>query len=343
MKKNKIYIVAVAMMLSILAACTPAGNQTTAGNNTTTGGSNTTTAGSNTTTAGTETTSGSNQDDPIVLGSFVDTEGGILGNMVLLALEAKGYTMTDKVQFGTPDVHRNALLQDELDMGIDYTGNGQYYSEGFDEKIWGDAKEGYNSIKSYDEENNDLIWLEPAKANNTEMLAVKKDFAEANNLTSLEDFATYVNNGGEVKFITSQLFAEKNMGLLGMEAGYGFKLKPEQLIMLPHGNTAETISALANGTDGVNVALVYGTDGSLPDLNLVVLEDPLSIPPVFEPSVIVRSEVLDKYPEIKVIVEDVFKTLNLENLQIMNKKVIVDGLSPKDVAKEHLTENGFLD
>ena len=113
--------------------------------------------------------------------------------------------------------------------------------------------------------------------------------------------------------------------------------------MLPHGNTAETISALANDTDGVNVALVYGTDGSLPDLNLLVLEDPLSIPPVFEPSVVIRAEVLEKYPEIKAVIEGVFKTLNLENLQIMNKKVIIDGLSPKDVAKEHLTEEGFLD
>lgn len=317
MKKNKIYILALVLALSLVSACsTPEKNDT-----------------------GEEAI---NPDNPIVLGSFVDTEGGILGNMVLLSLEENGYTVTDKVQFGTPDVHRNALLQGELDMGIDYTGNGQYYSEGFEEEVWGDLEEGYKSIKSYDEENNKLMWLEPAKANNTEMLAVKKEFAESNNLKTLEDFAKYVNDGGQVKFITSQLFAEKNMGLLGMEKGYGFKLKPDQLIMLPHGNTAETISVLANGTDGVNVALVYGTDGSLPDLNLVVLEDPLSIPPVFEPSVVVRSEVLEEYPEIKDIIENVFKTLDLESLQNMNKKVIVDGLSPKDIAKEHLIEEGIL-
>ena len=52
-----------------------------------------------------------NPDSPIILGSFVDTEGGILGNMVLLALEENGYFVTDKVQFGTPDVHRNALYK----------------------------------------------------------------------------------------------------------------------------------------------------------------------------------------------------------------------------------------
>ena len=175
------------------------------------------------------------------------------------------------------------------------------------------------------------------------MLAVKREFAELNDLETLEDFADYVNSGGEVKFITSQLFAEKEMGLLGMEEGYGFELQPDQLIMLPHGNTAETISALSNNTDGVNVALVYGTDGSLPDLDLIVLDDPLSIPPVFEPSAVVRAEVLDKYPEIKDIIEDVFQSLDLENLQVMNKKVIVDGLSPEDVAEEHLRDEGILD
>ena len=212
-----------------------------------------------------------------------------------------------------------------------------------DEEAWRDADLGYETIKTYDMDNNKLVWLQPAKANNTEMLAVKREFAEANDLEDLNDFAEYVNNGGEVKFITSQLFAEKKFGLLGMEDAYGFKLKPDQLILLPHGNTAETISALANGTDNVNVALVYGTDGALVDLDLVVLDDPQSIPPVFEPSAIVRAEVLEKYPEIEDIIEDVFESLTLENLQTMNKNVIVDGMSPKDVAKEHLTNEGFLD
>ena len=284
-----------------------------------------------------------NPDDAITLGSFVDTEGGILGNMLLLALEDEGYLIDDKVQFGTPDVHRNALLQGELDLGIDYTGNGQFYSEGIEEDVWRDKDAGYDAIKTYDEENNQLIWMKPANANNTEALAVKRDFAEANNLTTMEDFADYVNDGGEVKLITSQLFAEKESGLLGMEAGYGFKLEPDQMILLPHGNTAETLKALANGTDGVNVALAYGTDGSLADLDLVLLEDILSIPPVYEPSAIIRKEVLDKYPEVQEIVESIFGLLNKENLQQMNKEVIVDGLSPRDVAETFLKENGILE
>jgi osmoprotectant transport system substrate-binding protein len=263
--------------------------------------------------------------------------------MLLLALEDEGYLIEDKVQFGTPDVHRNALLQGELDLGIDYTGNGQFYSEGIEEDTWRDKDAGYDAIRAYDEENNDLIWMKPANANNTEALAVKREFAEANGLSTMEDFAEYVNGGGEVKLITSQLFAEKMTGLLGMEAGYGFELESDQLILLPHGNTAETLKALADGTDGVNVALAYGTDGSLADLDLVLLEDTLSIPPVYEPSAIIRKEVLDKYPEIQEIVENVFSLLDKENLQQMNKEVIVDGLAPRDVAETFLKDNGILE
>lgn len=283
-----------------------------------------------------------NPNDPITLGSFVDTEGGILGNMLLLALEDKGYLMTDKVQFGTPDVHRNALLQGELDMGIDYTGNGQFYVEGAKEDTFRDRVKGYETIRDYDADKNKLMWLEPAKANNTEALAVKEDFAEVNQLKTMADFAKYVNAGKPVKFITSQLFAEKEAGLLGMEKAYGFKLKPDQLILLPHGNTAETLKALANGTDGVNVALAYATDGSLADLKLVILEDTLSIPTVYEPSVIVRKEVLDKYPEVGEIAEQIFALLTKENLQSLNKQVIIDGLSPKEVARTFLKEKGIL-
>ena len=294
---------------------------------------------------GTKSTDGEvkNPDDAIILGSFVDTEGGILGNMLLLALEDEGFLMEDKVQFGTPDVHRNALLQGELDLGIDYTGNGQFYSEGIEEGVWTDKIKGYEAIKAYDEEKNGLVWMKPADANNTEALAVKREFAEANGLSTMEDFAAYVNGGGEVKLITSQLFAEKDTGLLGLEKAYGFKLEADQMIMLPHGNTAETLKALANGTDGVNVALAYATDGSLVDLDLLILEDVMSIPPVYEPSAIIRKAVLDKYPEVREVVEEVFALLNKENLQQMNKKVIVDGLSPRDVAEEFLKENSILE
>jgi len=59
--------------------------------------------------------------------SLLDSEGVVLGSMVIQMLEANGIKTVDKTKFGTPDVVRKALLAGDVDATIDYTGSGQYY------------------------------------------------------------------------------------------------------------------------------------------------------------------------------------------------------------------------
>jgi osmoprotectant transport system substrate-binding protein len=89
------------------------------------------------------------------------------------------------------------------------------------------------------------------------MIYTTREMAEKYNLKTMEDFGRYVNEGGKVKLICSQLFADSNLGLEGFEKAYGFKLTKDQLITLSHGNTAEMLKALANGTNGVNFSLLW--------------------------------------------------------------------------------------
>jgi osmoprotectant transport system substrate-binding protein len=56
----------------------------------------------------------------------------------------------------------------------------------------------------------------------------------------------------------------------------------------------------------------------------------------------VRAAVLDKYPQIKDLLEPVFKSLSLETLQVLNAKIAVEGQDAKKVATDYLTEKGFL-
>ena len=133
------------------------------------------------------------------------------------------------------------------------------------------------------------------------------------------------------------------MGLLGYEEAYGFKLTNDQIISLASGNTAEMLKALAESTNDVNASLVYGTDGALDKLNLVVLEDPKHIPPVYLPAPVIRKAVLDVYPEIETILKPIFESLTLEALQSLNAKVAYDGEDATMVAENYLKDNGFLD
>ena len=79
--------------------------------------------------------------------------------------------------------------------------------------------------------------------------------------------------------------------------------------MLPGGDTAVTMRAAAQGVSGVNAAMVYGTDGAISALDLMVMEDTKGAQIVYEPAPVVRAEVLQKYPAIRQALGRVFATL----------------------------------
>ncbi|QSX09443.1 hypothetical protein J0B03_05100 [Alkalibacter rhizosphaerae] len=283
------------------------------------------------------------QKGPVTVATMIDSEGAILGNMLLLLMEDDGFEVVDKIGFGTPDILRKALESGEVDLVVDYTGSGQYYGAEADAKTWSDPMQGYTTTRNFDKETNNIEWLTPAEANNTEMLAVTKEFAQEQDLRTMEDFADYVNDGGTVKLICSASFADNPLGLLGYQEAYGFQLTADQMIVLSHGNTAEMLKALYEGSDGVNVSLVYGTDGSLQEMDMIVLEDPQNVPPVYLPTPVLRGEVAEEYPELRDLFTETFASLDLETLQSLNARVAFGGEDAKTVAQEYLEEKGLMD
>lgn len=278
----------------------------------------------------------------IKFGSYVDTEGQVVGSAIVQLLQANGYNVIDKTKFGTPDVVRKAYLQGDLDGALDYTGSGAFYVGPETSPVWSDPIKGYELVKAQDLAKNNIVWLTPAPANNTEAIAVKRSFATANNLKTIADLATYVNGGGSIKLIGNQTWFDRDLGLKGIFKAYGFTLPKANLIGLSDGNTAQFIKAVANGTDGVNAAEVYATDGGLAQIDLVVLTDPKSIPPVYNPAPVFRKAIIDAYPQLPDVLAPLFKTLTIENLQQLNKAVGVDGKDAKTVAKDYLTANKLL-
>jgi len=283
-----------------------------------------------------------NEATPVVVASMIDSEGAVLGKMMVLLLEDKKIPVQDRTEFGTPDVLRKALEAGEVHLVLDYTGSGQYYHEGGDPAVWSDPVKGYEMTKKLDAEKNDIHWLTPANANNTESLAVSRAFSAATGVKDMPSFAEYVKQGGEVKLISSQTFADNPLGLIGLEEAYGFKLKKDQLILLSGGNTAEMLKALSEGTNGVNVSLVYGTDGAIDRMQLLVLDDPENIPPVYLPAPVLAGSKLKEFPEIPGILKPLFESLTLEKLQGLNARVAYLGEDALTVAREYLTENGFI-
>ncbi|AIA76021.1 glycine betaine ABC transporter substrate-binding protein OsmF [Vreelandella sp. 21] len=273
--------------------------------------------------------------DPVVVSSKIDTEGSVLGELIIQTLERGGVPTEDRLQLGGTSVVRSALEAGEIDLYPEYTGNGAFFFDMTDSPVWNSAEDAYQTVKERDAAQG-LIWLKPASANNTWAMSIREDVATANGLTTLDDLADYVNEGGEFKFAASAEFVESAQALPAFQDAYGFELGDDQLLVLSGGNTAATMRAAAQQTSGVNGAMTYGTDGGLSALGLVVLEDIKGVQPVYQPSPVVRAEVLDAYPEIETLLNDVFATLDLVTLQTLNADVAVNGFSPDQVASDYL-------
>lgn len=281
-------------------------------------------------------------DKGVVVGSKIDTEGNLLGKMIVKLLTARGIPVVDKVGFGTTSVVRKAIIAGELDLYPEYTGNGEFFFNGTDPGVWKDEMKGYQTVKKLDLDANGIVWLTPAPANNTWAIAVRKDLAGKEKLATLDDMARYVNKGGAVKLAGSEEFISSAAALPAFQKAYGFTLKNSQLVSLSGGNTALTEAAAARGTDGVNFCMAYGTDGSLFSLGLVVLTDTRGVQPIYEPAPIVRKDTLARYPAIDSILAPVFKSLDLTTLQSLNARIAVNGESADAVAADYLKQKGFL-
>ncbi|RDB43021.1 ABC transporter substrate-binding protein [Halomonas sp. DQ26W] len=275
--------------------------------------------------------------DPVVVSSKIDTEGSVLGQLIMQRLEQAGIEVEDRLQLGGTSIVRSALKAGEIDLYPEYTGNGAFFFDMADSDVWNDPGEAYATVRDLDAEDG-LIWLTPADANNTWAMSVRGDLAREHDLATLEDLADYLSEGGEFKFAASAEFVESEQALPAFQQAYGFELSSDQLLVLSGGNTAATMRAAAQQTSGVNAAMTYGTDGGLGALDLVVLKDTLGVQPVYQPAPVVREAVLEAHPEIESLLAAVFQALDLETLQRLNGQVAVDGLAPRQVAEDFLAD-----
>ena len=280
--------------------------------------------------------------EPVKVGSKIDTEGALLGNLILQVLESHGVSTVNKVQLGTTPVVRGAITSGALDIYPEYTGNGAFFFKDENDPAWKNAKAGYDKVKALDAQKNHLVWLTPAPANNTWTLAVRKDVAEKNKLPSLADLSRYLKDGGTFKLAASAEFIERPDALPAFEKAYDFKLSQDQLLSLAGGDTAVTIKAAAQQTSGVNAAMAYGTDGPVAALGLQTLSDPKGVQPIYAPTPVVREAVLKAYPDIEKWLQPVFASLDEKTLQTLNAKIAVEGLDAKSVAAGYLKEKGWV-
>src|SRR5690242_15937634 len=280
--------------------------------------------------------------EAIVVASKIDTEGALLGNMIAAALEAGGMPVERKMQLGPTNIVRAAILAGQIDLYPEYTGNGAFFFHRETDPVWKDAALGYEAVKALDRDANRLVWLKPAPANNTWVIAIRDDLPGFPQGKCLDDLAAWLGDGGRLKLAASAEFVASAAALPAFEQTYGFHLRSDQLLTLSGGNTAATLRAAAEGISGVNAGMAYGTDGELAALGLTALCDDKGAQIVYAPAPVVRASVLDEHPDIAAALAPVFASLSLETLQALNARIAVAGEDGGAVAADYLKSKHFL-
>ncbi len=277
----------------------------------------------------------------VVVSSKLSSESAMLGQMIRLVLNAHGIPTVDRTTLGATPVVRKALIAGEIDIYVEYTGNAGFFFNRAADPVWKDLRRGYELGARLDFAAHRIVWLTPANASNSWALAVRRDVATVQRLKTMSDFARWVAGGGAVVLACSAEFA--NAGTLrSLEKTYGFQLRSDQKIVLAGGETTATIAAAAAGTNDVNTAMVYGTDGGIAAAGLVILEDNRHDQPIYAPVPIIREAALIANPQIRTLVAPLMQSFDGDTLRQLNARVQIDGESTQAVAADYLKRRGLL-
>ncbi|MBS4537614.1 glycine/betaine ABC transporter substrate-binding protein [Clostridium sp. D2Q-11] len=280
----------------------------------------------------TEETSAKNEDKSITIGTKPMTEQYIIGEMIKLLVEENtdiNVEMKTGIAGGTSNLHP-ALTSGEIDLYPEYTGTGWMFVLKND--LIEDPDEMYEETKKAYEEEFDVIWLDQYGFNNTYTLAIDGEKAKELNIKTYSDLA---NKSDELTFGAEYDFYERDDGYNELVEEYGLNFK----------NTKEMDIGLkykAIESKEVDVINAFSTDGLLDEYKLKVLEDDKNFFPSYYATTIVRKETLDKYPELKEVLNKLGGQISEEEIRKLNNKVEGKNEEPKDVAEEFLKEKGLL-
>lgn len=285
----------------------------------------------------------------VTVGNKNFTEQYIVGQMMKQLLEDRGFDVTLKSDLSSMAL-RKGMKTGEIDICADYTGTGwmthmkkEYNQEGHTKL--------YNMVKKADKENG-FIWLDPIWNHNTYALASWPEFVKKHDLETMSDLAAlYREKDGKITTFVDFEFSQRKDGLPGLEKFYDFKVAEKYL---KTGQPGASLTGLKNREQ--KVGMVFGTDPHVPEYGWHVYKDDKNFYPPYDLTPYVREEVLDKYPKIDDILNELVATFPgggkeytpermdkcREVWQELNGKVAIEKKDADKVAHNYLVDKGLI-
>ncbi len=270
--------------------------------------------------------------EPIKIASKPMTEQYILTEIIAQLIEAEtdyDVEITKGVGGGTTNIHP-ALVKGEFDLYPEYTRTAwlnvlkKEEMEKDDDKLYEMLLTEYDALG--------LTWTGLYGFSNTYGLAVRQETAEQYGLSTYSDLAAA---SGELIFGGNPDYIELETGYPRLCQAYQMQFKDTKQMEI-----ALKYEALTNGE--VDVINAFTTDAQLAANELVLLTDDSVFFETFDAGTVVSKEALEKYPDLKGVLEKLNGLITEEEMQRMNYEVEVDGKEDKEVARQFLESKGLV-
>ena len=278
-------------------------------------------------------TSCSNKKDELQLATKPVTEGFILSEILAILIEDNTdleVEITKGIGGGTGNIHP-ALLKGDFDLYSEYTGTSWNFILK-KEEIPDDDTLYRELVKEY-KEKFDLQWVGLYGFNNTFGIVVRKEIAEKYDLKTYSDLAK----------VSDKLIFGSEYDFYGREDGYDGLVKEYGMDFKETKDMDIGLKYNAINNKEVDVINVFTTDGMLAESDVVVLEDDKAFYENYYCGTIIRSDTLEKHPELKDVLMMMEDLITDAEMAEMNYKVEGEGMEDKDVAREFLIEKGLID
>lgn len=233
----------------------------------------------------------------------------------------------------------NAVESGEIDLGLIYDGTLLTTILGYDPSDVPEGEDLYEWANQKGIEDKGIMLIGNLGFENTYALAIKRNFAEENNIkttTDLKEYSPDLIFGAEHEFFDE----EGTMRFNPFNEYYGMHWGDSISMEMSYKYTA-----IDNGN--IDVTMAYTTDGLNVKSDLQLLEDDQDFFPQYYGTLLAKDTIYEEFAETAPNLEEVLTMLNgtltNETMTQMNYEVDAEGRDAQDVAKDFLIENGLIE
>ncbi|MCI0338608.1 MAG: ABC transporter permease subunit [Acidobacteria bacterium] len=258
----------------------------------------------------------------IVVGSKNFTEQVILGEIMAQLIErSTSLKVQRRLNLGDTLVCETAMRAGDLDLYVEYTGTA--LTAIFKQPVILNSDEVKARVAaSYAATGRTM--LPPLGFNNTYVILVRGDDARRLGLRTISDVAKYTP-GWRVGF--GAAFLDREDGYRGLVSAYGLRFAETPRAM----DLSLTYLALAERQ--VDVISGDATNGLIAKLDLFALEDDRHYFPPYHAVPVIRTETLNRHPELKIIFDRLAGVITNQEMQQMNYEADVERRDVSAIAR----------